>query len=394
MLLRPGITLQHTREQAVGTDRVRGDITAFVGLIPFKRWPTGAVTGDFLEKRLLSWEDLASSPVLGFLDPITARSILLYFQNGGVEARLFALCAPSEESLLTPDPWADVAFALIDRLRNEDEIALIAMPVLAYLPVGYEPGGRPIVRCQPFIEMLVDHCREMNHRFLILDTPRDLHDEPLRVWVRELRESLGEASCFAAIYYPWLMNGDDVFPPSGAVAGVFARTDNEHQPYGVHWPPANQVLRGVTHPAVELRWREGDFLIDEHINPILTQPTRGVVVWGARTLSGDPRWIHINSRRITSLIAAQLRKDAEWLVFENQRPELWGMVTRIVSSRLDQMWQAGLLAGERAGSQYLVKCDAELNPQEVRDAGQINIQVQLRPVSTTEYIVVDLRLGD
>lgn len=394
MLLRPGITLQHSREEPVASDRVRGDVTGFIGLVPFDRWPTGAAPGDFLEKALTSWEQLATSQVLEFIDPATARAIYHFFLNGGREARLFALCAPSEESMLTPDPWADIAFALIERLRSDEEIALLAMPVLAYLPVVFEPGGRAIVRCQPFIEMLVEHCREMNHRFLVLDTPRDLHDAVLHDWVRELRERLGEAASFAAIYYPWLMNGDDVFPPSGVVTGIYARTDHEHQPYGVHWPPANQVVRGVTHPAVELKWREGDVLIDEHINPILTQPTRGVVVWGARTLSSDPRWIHINSRRIISLIAAQLRRDSEWVVFESQRPELWGIVTRVVSSRLDQMWQAGLLAGERAGSQYLVRCDAELNPPEVRDAGQINVQVQLRPVSTTEYIVVDLRLGE
>jgi hypothetical protein len=142
-----------------------------------------------------------------------------------------------------------------------------------------------------------------------------------------------------------------------------------------------------------MRWREGDRLVEAHVNPILTQPSRGVVVWGARTLSRDPRWVHVNSRRIASVVAEQLRRDSEWVVFETQRPELWELVTRRVRTRLDQMWSSGLLTGEQAGSEYAVQCDAELNPPEVRDAGQVNVKVLMRPISTTEFIIVELRLG-
>ena len=57
------------------------------------------------------------------------------------------------------------------------------------------------------------------------------------------------------------------------------------------------------------------------------------------------------------------------------------------------MWEGGLLAGDQAGSEYLVQCDEELNPPEVRDAGQVNVKVVVRPISTAEYIVVELRLS-
>jgi phage tail sheath protein FI len=149
----------------------------------------------------------------------------------------------------------------------------------------------------------------------------------------------------------------------------------------------------VTHPAVPIRWRESDVLLDRHINPILTQPSRGVVIWGARTLSRDPKWMHINSRRIVSMISEQLRRDSEWVVFEHQRPELWEIVKRQVRSRLDLLWGAGLLTGEKAGLEYEVQCDAQLNPPEVRDAGQVHVRVLIRPIQTAEFIVVELRLG-
>jgi hypothetical protein len=87
------------------------------------------------------------------------------------------------------------------------------------------------------------------------------------------------------------------------------------------------------------------------------------------------------------VIAEQLRRDSEWVVFETQRPELWEIVSRTVRTRLDQMWGAGLLTGDRAGSDYEVQCDAELNPPEVRDAGQLIVDIGIAPVKPAEFVV-------
>ena len=391
--MRPGITIQHARERSPDTELVRSDITGFIGIIPKAKWPRGCGKGDFVELPLTSWAELADSPVRKYIDPVTVRAVRSFFVNGGELCRLIGLAVEDENDLMTDNPFEVTFHALLDRLRAEEDLGLLVMPVLAYLPIEFDRLGRPTVPCQPTIELLLEHCREMNNRFLILDTPQDLHDEALLAWVSQLQETMGPKSCYGAVYYPWLMDGDDTFPPSGSIAGVYARTEREHAPFGVKWPPANQVLRGVTHPAVPIRWRESDHLIAAHVNPILTQPTRGVVVWGARTLSRDPRWMHVNSRRIVSMIAEQVRRDSEWVVFENQRPELWRIVERTVSNRLDMVWNAGLLTGDRAGLDYEVQCDKELNPLEVRNAGQINVRIMLRPISTAEFIVVELRLG-
>jgi phage tail sheath protein FI len=149
----------------------------------------------------------------------------------------------------------------------------------------------------------------------------------------------------------------------------------------------------VTHPMVSLQWREIGILTEHHINPILPQPSRGVVLWGARTLCVEPEWKHITARRIVSFIAEQLRRDNEWVMFESQKTELWEVLRRVVTTRLDSFWSAGLLTGGEAGTDYLVQCNAELNPPAVRDAGIVNIKVRLRPISTQEFIIVDLRLG-
>ncbi|MCO4748108.1 MAG: phage tail sheath family protein [Proteobacteria bacterium] len=361
--------------------------------MPRNRWPKGGGPGDFLELPLESYHELENSPAKVLFDPVTRRAIKAFFRNGGRDARLMGICLESSRDLLTVDPFTTVFDGLLDRLRGQEDIGLLVMPVLAYLPHTIEAGGKVKCGAEPMLKMLLDHCREMNNRFLIVDAPQHLHERPLRRWVRDFRKANDTSASFGAIYYPWLKTGDEVNPPSGAVAGLFARLENEHAPWGVYWPPANDVLRGVTHTNVELVYGETEELTAASINPIMMQPSRGVVVWGARTLSRDARWMHINARRIVSVIAEQLRRDSDWAVFENQSPELWKSLERTVRHRMDAMWDGGLLEGPQAGEQYMVQCDNETNPIESRDAGQVNVRVALKPIGTTEFIVVELRLG-
>lgn len=390
--MRPGIVIQHAREVSRAGGEVRSDITGFIGVIPRARWPRGCRAGDFIQLPLRGLEELTDNPIRGFFDPVTRRAVDAFFENGGQAAWLFGVCIESPKDLCTREGFEQVFQPLRDRLCGEEDVALLVMPALAYLPVHIGRGTIEVA-AEPAMTVLLEHCRVMNNRFALFDAPRDLHEDALFHWVRSFRQRNASVADRGAIYYPWLMNGDEMLPPTGPVAGLFARVDEEHKPFGVRWPPANQTLKGVTHPAIPIAWSTSGRYTEEGINPILDQPARGVVVWGARTLSSDPRWTQINSRRIVSHIVEQLRRDAEWVVFEQQRPELWETIRRMVTARLDTYWSAGLLTGAQAGEQYLVQCDKELNPPEVRDAGQVHVRVQMRPVSTTENIVVDLRLG-
>jgi len=390
--VRPGITIQHAEERSDDSGLVRSDITGVLAVIPASRWPRGAGRGDFVEFTFNALSELVANPARGMFDPVSLRAVHSFFENGGRTVKLIGICISSQDDLLREDPANLIWEPVLDRLRGEEDIGLLVMPLLAYLPVRF---GRDDVHvpAERIMALLLEHCQEMTNRFVIFDAPRDLHEEALLRWVAAFRARVTTFSAYGALYYPWLMAGDEMFPPSGAVAGLFARQENDHNPFGVRWPPANEVLRGVTHPAIAVRWKESGRLSEAGINPILVQPTRGVVVWGARTLSSDAQWHHINSRRIVSYISEQLRRDAAWVVFEQQRPELWRVVERMVRSRLDALWDGGMLSGPTQGAEYLVQCDEELNTPEVRDAGQIHVKVLVRPVTTAEYIVVELRLG-
>jgi phage tail sheath protein FI len=93
------------------------------------------------------------------------------------------------------------------------------------------------------------------------------------------------------------------------------------------------------------------------------------------------------------MITEQLRRDSEWAVFETNNPHLWDVLDRDIRYRLEQFWREGLLSGDSPGEEYAVLCDHSNNPRESLDAGQVNVAVQLRPIGTTEQVVIDLRLG-
>jgi phage tail sheath protein FI len=389
----PGIVIQHARLPDRNIGVVRGDIAGIIGFIPRTRWPEGASSGDFIELLLRREGDLWAHPDRGLFDPASRRAVRSFFANGGDTAHLFGVCVGSDEDIRAPASAMGVLAPLFDRLRAEEDIALLAAPAAAYMRCEVGRDGTVRADAEVLYDELLTHCREMNNRFLVMDVPRGLHAEPLERWVAQFRDRHPEDRSFGAIYYPWLLEGDDHFPPSGAMLGAYARTELAHRPFGVGWPPANMVLQGVTHPEVELDWAEAGVLAEQHINPIVIQPGRGVVVFGARTLSRDPGFLHVNSRRIVNMVSEQLRRDSEWSVFETNNPHLWDVLQRDVRVRLGEFWAAGLLSGGKAGEDYEVTCSAENNPPHLRDRGQVNLMVRLRPVGTTEQIVIDLRLG-
>ncbi len=391
--MKPGISVQHTALPTRRFGLVRCDIAAILGFIPRGRWPRDAAAGDFVELTLRRPRELLDHPLQRLFDPASRRAVQAFFDNGGDYCQLFGVCIDSEDDLRAAASAQSVLEPLLERLRAEEDIALIAVPGAAYMRFDFTKTGEVTGHADVLYRELLLHCREMANRFLIIDAPRDLHGDALVAWLSQFRGDGNELYSYGAVYYPWLMKGDEIIPPSGSVLGVYARTEREHQPFGVVWPPANVPVRAVTHPSVEMTWVEAGELADHSVNPIVTQPGRGVVVFGARTMSTDYRWEFINSRRIVSMICEQLRRDNEWVVFERNSANIWKILERDVRARLDEFWEKGMLTGKAAGKDYEVRCDAETNPKAEREAGRLNVMVRLRPITTTEHITIDLRLG-
>lgn len=391
--MRPGISIHHsslpTRERGV----VRCDVAAVLAFLTEDEWPEGATAGDFVDFPLRRWIELVDHPLRHLVELPAQRAVRAFFENGGDELHVYVVCIRSRQELSQGGLSEGVLGPLFQRLRCEDDIALLAVPSAAYMRCEMARSGKIRWDAEPLMDELLMHCRQMSNRFLVVDAPARLHGDMLVRWFMDFRSREPETRAYGAVYYPWICRGDEVQPPSGAVMGVYARMETEHAPFGVRWPPANAPILGMTHTEVEMDWAEVGFVAEAGINPLVIQPGRGVVIWGARTMSTDPRWVFINSRRIVSMVTEQLRRDNEWAVFEPNTDTLWKVIERDVLVRLDQFWTAGLLGGPRAQQEYSVQCGRDTNPVEARDRGELNVRVSLRPIGTTERILIDLRLG-
>lgn len=242
---------------------------------------------------------------------------------------------------------------------------------------------------------LVKYCERMGDRMAILDpipglSPQEMRDTTLNT---PYNCSKGQA----AIYYPWIRvpdphhRGQQLFvPPSGHIAGVWARTGAER---GVHKAPANEALMGALALEVEVTKGEQEILNPEGINCIRAFPGLGIRVWGARTLAtvGNPSWKYVNVRRLFNYLEKSMERGLQWVVFEPNDQDLWGRVRRNISAFLFTEWKEGKFFGMTQDEAYYVKCNSETNPQEMIDLGRLYVEVGINPVKPAEFVIV--RMG-
>ncbi|MFF5565165.1 phage tail sheath family protein [Streptomyces sp. NPDC012829] len=272
-------------------------------------------------------------------------------------------------------------------LEAIDEVTMVAVPDLMS---AYERGGLDLESVLAVQQGLISHCELMGDRIAILDPPPGLSPQQIRVW---RTDTAGFDSKFATLYYPWLKvfdpaAGRNAFvPPSGHVAGVWARNDASR---GVHKAPANEVVRGAVSLQTQLTKNEHDLLNPIGLNCIRAFPGRGIRVWGARTLTSDPAWRYLNVRRLFNYLEESILAGTQWVVFEPNDDALWARIRRTVSAFLVNEWRRGALFGLTPDEAFYVKCDRETNPPEIIDAGQVICEIGVAPVKPAEFVVFRL----
>jgi phage tail sheath protein FI len=271
----------------------------------------------------------------------------------------------------------------LEGLEVQEDVTMVACPDLmsAFQAGQLDADGVKAVQLA-----MISHCERMKNRMAIIDPLPGLTPQQVKKW-RE--KDTNYDSHFAATYYPWLkIDGPDSkpieVPASGHMAGIWARSDNER---GVHKAPANEVVRGALGPAAEITKGEQDTLNPIGVNCIRTFTGRGVRAWGARTLSSDPAWRYISVRRLFNYVEESIERGTQWVVFEPNDQNLWARVTRDVSAFLTGVWRDGALFGLTPQQAFFVKCDEELNPADVRDRGQLVIEVGMAPVKPAEFVI-------
>jgi phage tail sheath protein FI len=234
-------------------------------------------------------------------------------------------------------------------------------------------------------QKILKHCKDTGDRFAILDSRPEADLDKVLEQRRELKGANG------ALYYPWIqMKGVGFVPPCGHIAGIYARTDASS---GVYEAPANEILEGVIDLENRLGNAEQERLNPVGVNCLRVFPGRGIRVWGARTLSPEPAWTYINVRRLFLTAGRWIERNMSQVVFEPNDSRLWARIGREVTTYFNGLFQKGALKGNTAQEAFYVKCDAETNPPELRESGEVVTEIGLAPARPSEFVVVRIIHG-
>lgn len=282
------------------------------------------------------------------------------------------------------DASARTGFAGLEAI---DEITMVAVPDLMS---AFQRGDIDAEGVKTVQLAVISHCEQMGDRVAVLDTPPGMNAQRVRTW---RNEDAGYDSRYATLYYPWVKVFDpasgrnSLVPPSGHVAGVWARSDGER---GVHKAPANEVIRGAVDLEIRLSKGEQDLLNPIGVNCVRAFPGRGIRIWGARTLSSDPAWRYLNVRRLFNYLEESILLGTQWVVFEPNDDRLWSSIRRNVTAFLTEEWRRGALFGRTAEEAFYVRCDRSNNPQESIDLGQVVCEIGVAPVKPAEFVIFRL----
>jgi phage tail sheath protein FI len=255
-----------------------------------------------------------------------------------------------------------------------DEIALVIAPAHHTL--------------QPLTTELITHCSTLKDRFAIL------HSNPGSDTLANLANIRPPMdTTFAAFYFPWikafnpLINQDSMIPPSGHIAGIYAKTDIER---GVFKAPANEVVVGATSLQFQITKREQDLLNPRGVNCVRVFPARGIRVWGARTASTNSLWKYINVRRFFLFLAESIDEGTQWVVFEGNSERLWARVRQTIVQFLMTQFRDGALMGTRPEEAFFVKVDRTTMTQDDIDNGRLICIIGVAPVKPAEFVIFRL----
>jgi phage tail sheath protein FI len=314
-------------------------------------------------------------------------------------------------------------------LEEADEPAIVAIPDVLIQPVAVvqkaplpEPKvdpclpGRKPSEAEPFTpqpverapvftldqvflvqQALVAHCENERDRIALLDAPLFPSEKGI-VDVGEIQSWRQRFdSTYAALYYPWVLVYDPLqsrsravrqVPPSGHMAGVFARTDLD---MGVHRAPANIELYWIQDVAMQVGPEVQGVLNPKGINCIRSFPGRGLRPYGARTVSSDPDWRYVSVRRLMMMVEEAIEISTQWAVFEPNDFYLRQTLTMAITTFLQALWKKGALAGETAEEAFFVSCDEDNNPPSAAGLGQLIAEVGVAPVRPAEFVI--FRIG-
>jgi hypothetical protein len=379
-----GLALDHNHQINGASDSIEAqfadppDSLGAARTLPIIVTLTGTDTGIGLLNTLLKTNTFLQSTLLDLQSTDVERSVDIVLAGGNDGERPVA-----SQYEGTADP-ATIKKTGLKQFEDIDEISIVAAPGSTYL--YNSPAWRD--EAATIFSLLITHSELMRYRISVLDSgeKQSIAD------VRALRAKLD--SSYAALYYPWVTILDPVtnkeinLPPSGFVAGIYARNDITR---AVYKAPANEVVNLAINFETVLNKAQQDVLNPLGINCFRFFEDRGYRLWGARTISSDPEWKYVNLRRYFAYLEHSIDKGTQWAVFEPNGPILWANIRRTVSDFLLNEFQNGALLGDKPETSYFVRCDRTTMTQNDIDNGRMVCLVGVAALRPAEFVI--FRIG-
>lgn len=344
-------------------------------------------------------------------------SMQLYFENGGGPCWILSVGALRDP----PRASRDDLVRGFDILEEHDEPTLLVFPDSCLLSDA-DHGA--------VVTAALAHCAARNDRFAIIDV-RDAvpgRTDDLGAVTANFRDHVPDdpgLTRYGAAYFPYLRTAlpyvteeskitiagsaaiDDAtvkeylatdraalvtVPPSGAIAGIYVRTDLAR---GVFKAPANEEVRGITAPAVAItdEFNDGlgfDPVAGKSINPVRTFEDRRHLVWGARTLAGnEPESRYVPVRRFLIFVEESVRKATETFVFEPNDARLWTRARSMIENFLTAQWRTGALQGTTPDDAFYVRVglNETMTDLDILE-GRLIVEIGMAVVRPAEFIIL------
>src|SRR6266567_6134550 len=258
----------------------------------------------------------------------------------------------------------------------------------------------PAVTNAGILNQAVAYCKG-RRAFMIVDPDPSLDRAGMVKFITDPNLTKADLGTYAAIYFPWIKAPDPLhngklrsFPPSGMIAGLYARTDNTR---GVWKAPAGTEATMVNVRGMDFLLTDGEngSLNPLGVNCLRIFPVYGAVCWGARTVSGADElaseYKYVPIRRLALYIEESLYRGTKWVVFEPNDDPLWAQIRLNVGAFMHDLFRKGAFQGQTPKDAYFVKCDKETTTQNDINLGVVNIVVGFAPLKPAEFVVIQLQ---
>ena len=340
----------------------------------------------------LSLDAMSDRPVRAVLQDSAIVRVKSMDSATPVTTKSVDLTLGADGPVLTPES-SDFATALMGDEATTGVYALSNIDLFNLLNIPAYTGVANLAKLEKF-------CRD--HRAMLLVDSEKGSEVSESVKSDGPPGSLtGSDGINAAYYYPWLLAPDPkqqgrirAFPPGGAVAGTFARTDKSR---GVWKAPAGTEasLSGISGVVLPVSESENGILNPMAVNCIRHFPIYGTVIWGARTLRGNDElsneWKYIPVRRTALFVEESLYRGLRWVVFQPNDEPLWSQIRLNVGSFMHDLFRQGAFQGPTPRDAYFVRCDKNTTTQSDINRGIVNVEVGFAPLKPAEFVIIRLQ---